>query len=122
MDEGEPLDERVDAEMVGATFVELEYQPSSDDPLQRKSRRELICQVWAYVSSPYEFLKLAHFLEGDTSIEAEELYDAALKTAWRKRTPASDPWDDQWWFEAVDVIPDADRARDLRRFAQRCDP
>lgn len=112
--------ERNDADesFIEATFLELEYQPLTDNPVELKQRLTLVCEVWSSVSLPYEFLKLAHFLEGDASIEAQELFDAALRTAWRKRTTKSDPWDDEWWHEAVDGIADLARADALRSFAR----
>jgi hypothetical protein len=67
---------------------------------------------------PYDFLKLAHFLADDPSVVADELHDAALRTAWRLRTPMSDPWDDDIWFKAVDEIKDERRAEALRQFAR----
>lgn len=103
--------------LIESTFLDLEYQVESADTATLHSRLRAICDVWPFLSTPYEFLKLAHFLESDSSTVSTELYDAALRTAWRLRTEESDPWDDEWWTEAVDAIVDDFRRDALRRFA-----
>ena len=113
------LERRIDSAMIESTFLELDHQPATTDPPSRRSRLSMICAVWPHLSLPYEYVQLAHFLEGDPSTVAQELYDAALRTAWRLHTPTSDPWDDAWWFEAVEAIPDAQRQEALRSFSTR---
>lgn len=116
LDEADAFGERVDAAIVESVFVELEYGEPPADAAAFAQRLQDICTVWPSVSTPHEYLKLAHYLADDSSVAAQELHDAALRTAWRVRTAASDPWEDAWWFEAVDDIADRSRAQSLRRW------
>lgn len=104
-------------ELVESTFVSLEYDPPAETREAWDDRLRAICDVWPLLSTPYDFLKLAHFLEGDESVVAEELHDAALRTAWRLRRPDSDPWDDEWWHEAASAVADPKRRDALLRIA-----
>jgi hypothetical protein len=109
----------IDDAIIESTFLDLDHEPFTTHPNALRRRLSEVCAVWSSAKHPFEYLKLAHFLQFDSSVTAQELYDAALRTAWRLRTPETDPWDDAWWFEAVDEIADTARAESLREFARR---